>query len=718
MKKFKKLAENAVLAVGLLSGLGAGAATWNVTNVTELTNAVAKAAFGDTIVLAAGRYDLSKLASVTNGTSWGTMGAPDANGYACLWWGKALTLVGADARSWRDKTEAESTILDGGEKASVIYVYGGGGRGSNFYNLTFENGKATKVPLSAGKTTKGEGGGLYALGPASGFVTNCVFRSCSAAAYGGGENAYSVSDSLFEDCQAGQRGGGAYADGSNAYSTRTNQILRCEFRNCQASQLGGGVYCHETRDIVGPKAGFVADCVFSNCTAATGGGAVYQNYAGLIRGCRFVDNTSPMGAVSCTSRFNSLITNCTFVGNSSTKSGGAVTNWNEIVASSFSGNTATERGGAVAGVPLVRACTFAENSALAEGGAIASVTRADSCTFIRNGTKKSGGAQYGGTATNCVFVSNCSTNQGGACGLVTAIGCTFSNNCAVAQRAGATYQGSATRCRYENNTCAPSARGGACAFTNCRFCYFTGIGDVSCGYFDRCEFDGVVADGQKTWVFDCVRNGGGQIYVTNCLVHDCTVTYLAYSEGNKAEFVNCTFADNILADRSSNLPYAIYCDRGTDYKKKAGSDQYRYFPSTNLIENCLFVGNRHQSSPTDAYDLRVWMRTDETDFGFCELTIRNCVYERGLVLPAASAHFTSEALKQGAARFVAGDARYPDAPYYSLRHGSAARNAGVNSDWMASAVDFAGQSRILEGTVDAGCYECVLPAVGAMLLVK
>ena len=72
----------------------------------------------------------------------------------------------------------------------------------------------------------------------------------------------------------------------------------------------------------------------------------------------------------------------------------------------------------------------------------------------------------------------------------------------------------------------------------------------------------------------------------------------------------------------------------------------------------------------------------------------------------------------GDPRFVAGDERYPDEPYYALRHASAARNRGLNQTWMSGAKDFAGRDRILEGNVDIGCYECDLPALGGLLLVR
>ena len=161
------------LSVTLLS-VGVMAATYNVSTVTELTNAIAKATSGSTIILAAGRYDLSTLQEYKDGSSWGTMSTPDTSaGKSCIWFNRKLIIKGANDAPWQDKATAQESILDGGGVASIVYPYTGGGRNSAFYHLTFENGAA-----ESGK----HGGGIYAMGPSgnaesgSGIVTNCVKR--------------------------------------------------------------------------------------------------------------------------------------------------------------------------------------------------------------------------------------------------------------------------------------------------------------------------------------------------------------------------------------------------------------------------------------------------------------------------------------------------------------------------------------------------------------
>ena len=705
--------STSLAAACAFAGLAAHAAVHDVSDVTGLTNAIAKAASGDTISIAPGRYDLSTLRPF-NGTGWGTMSAPDNSGFACLWFNKGIRLAGADARSWSEKSPAEETVLDGGGVATIVYAYTGGGRGSCFYNLTFANGNAAKKPGATSGTTLGLGGAVYSMGPASGSITNCVFRNCQAESHGGGTFSYTVRQSLFESCTATEHGGGAYADGSAGYNTFTNQISGCVFRDCRA-EYGGGLYVQEMRELTGPCAGHVADCTFSNCTATTAGGAIYENIAGLVRGCRFEGNVSPLGALAVNNRMNSQVTNCVFVANASTETGGAVYNVSLVTDSTFVDNVATNMGGAVHSVPTVCGCTFERNGCWAKtgegGGAVRSGTLRD-CTFRGNWTAGQGGAVYAGTASNCVFEANCSTNQGGACAFVTALDCTFRGNLAARHRGGATFQGTSRGCRYESNLCFATARGAFCAFTHCRDCFFTGVGDVSCGSFDHCTFDHVVQDGSnRPWLFDCVRNTGGGIGVTNCLIHHCEIRRLVYAEGQTASIVNCTFADNVIPDNG----HVIYGDRGTDYQKNEAGTGNRYYPSTVVIENCLFAGNNWQTKGNA--DLVTWMYANATDFGLCEMTLRNCVYADVLALSGAD-RIVRENLKKGSARFIAGDPKYPDAPYYALRYGSAARNAGANADWMASTTDLAGNARIADGTVDAGCYECTLPNDATLLVIR
>ena len=727
------------LAAAMALSLGtAMAATYNANNLDELTNAVARANGSDTIILASTRFDLSTLEPYTAADGkWGTMTTPD--GYitkACLWFKKGLRLKGANDTSWRDKTSAQETILDGGSVACIIYACTGSGREASFHHLTFENGAAN--------SGQNGGGAIYSIGPTlgtdKGIVSNCVFRNCSAQKCGGATYAYSVYDSLYENCSAAENGGGAWATGNDGYSgSHTNRFVGCEFRSCTAEN-GGGLYHETTRFAEGTLAGCVADCVFSNC-AATLGGAIYEKDPGVVRGCRFENNVSNSGALYGLNRFDmTLVTNCTFVGNISRQDGGAIGRWKNVVDSSFVGNVASNSAGAATGCVLVERCGFTNNVALClvgsgdsrGGGAITNVTaisctfsgntsarrggamymgNATNCLFVGNSCVKNGGAIYDARATNCVFDANSSTEQGGASAWSGVTGCSFVNNSSN-HRGGATYYGSALRCTFRDNHTSQNSRGSACAYTKATECTFSGVSDVSCGTYDRCVFDGVVSappPNSQKYVFDCLRHTGEKLYVTNCLITRCVVNRLAQCEGYNATFVNCTFADNTI----DNNGYVMKSERGTDYVKN-DKDEYRYFPGTNIVVNCLFSGNRFVNG--NPADFAIWKNANETDFGYCSLQFYNCLYTEGVINYDHAD--VKENIVVGNPHFVAGYSKFPDAPYYSIRYASAARNAGANSAWTAAATDMAGNPRILDGTVDIGCYECVLPCEGTMLFIR
>ena len=242
-------------------------------------------------------------------------------------------------------------------------------------------------------------------------------------------------------------------------------------------------------------------------------------------------------------------------------------------------------------------------------------------------------------------------------------------------------------------------------------CTFSGVGDVSCGSYTLCTFDGVIsasAPRQQRYVFDCLRNAGGELFATNCLVVTCNVDHIVNNEGRYGEFVNCTFADNVIGNGRA----IVICNQGTDYQKKPGSNDNRYFPGTNVLVNCLFSGNKCQDG-TDS-DLYLWKYTAETDFGFCSLQLRNCLYTAGVGNPAHPD--VLEDLVQGSPHF-AGTQLAPEHPY-TLKYASAARGRGLNMAWMTGAKDLAGIDRILDGTVDIGCYECNLPPVGTTVIFR
>lgn len=689
------------------------------------------------IDLKPGTYDLTKL-TPKNPYQAGLAKDSSDGRTAYLLTSSGIELRGNTTKHWSEWTDGEKVVLKGNGTQRLVYPYGGGGRGAKFNGIVFEDGSATNSPVQQ------TGGAIYFMGNSGGFATNCVFRNCSAAS-GGGAYCVTSKDCLFENCMATSQGGGVYLNGENAYNAQTNFLTGCVFRNCSAN-VGGAVYANEQRAIGTPRAGYIENCQFYTNSAAANGGAILANYAGLIRNCHFEGNVAANGgAVRANTLFSSMLSNCTFVANrTKTGQGGAVENWQNIVGCSFSDNVAATDGGAVSDVKVVTDCGFTNNVSKAKGGgtdfdhgggALFGSAAVTNCTFSGNEAYCRGGAVYGsGTYTNCLFVGNCSTNDGGASYTGTYRACLFTNNWTVSSsgHGGANAWGTLYGCRvvgnralnhrggglwhstahgtsFRDNTTAQSARGGAAAFSKCYDCLFSGIGDVSCGTYVGCEFSGVEAFQAQTWIFDSVQNGGENTYVTNCLVHHCKVPQLISNNGKRMEVVNCTFADNTLTASAGVSPFAVATYRGVEY-----SSPTKYHVSTSVVVNCLFVNNTANGTRVD---FGVFAEAKETFEGpLCVNIVSNCMYESGCTY--AGGQVGKETCFQGAARFVAGNANYPDEPHYALRHASAARNRGINQPWMTSAKDFAGRDRILEGVVDVGCYECDLPALGLMLFLR
>ena len=409
------------VALGACSAYG-DRQVFEVDSVAALTNAIDRAnaspgesgAQFDVIKLAAGvTFDLSSLSSYTSPDGlWGTMSAPanTSHGTSCLWFKKKIHFEGADTTHWAEKKSTQESVLDGGNRARIIYVYGQlDGALSTFKHIVFANGKAD---------SSGNGGGLFSVGPSiyspgtwnrdtTGFVTNCVFRACSAKE-GGGSYKYNVFGSCFKDCTATGNGGGAYGtgnNGSNFGNVATNRFDACVFSGCTAADHGGGIYHDASHVLEGSLAGYIANCVFENCTSKNGGGGVYLNVGGLIRDCEFTGN-------ACTAN-----------------NGGAL--WNgTAVGCTFRDNRHCDqvwgRGGACLNVQCTR-CTF---SGLGDvcGGSL------DRCVFdgvadvqvIRTASSEPTVA-----ATNCLICNSSAVylaNAGASAGGIEFANCTFAGN--------------------------------------------------------------------------------------------------------------------------------------------------------------------------------------------------------------------------------------------------------------------------------------------------
>lgn len=136
-------------------------------------------------------------------------------------------------------------------------------------------------------------------------------------------------------------------------------------------------------------------------------------------------------------------------------------------------------------------------------------------------------------------------------------------------------------------------------------------------------------------------------------------------------------------------------------------------PSTNRVVNCAFFNNyRHKtgSDEVERNDVNFYATTGVTPIAANILD--HCYYETATFVytPIQTDNVTNVAPK-----FVAGNVKYPNAPYYMPRYASALRNAGKYLDWMEGAVDFAGNARVIDSVPDIGCYECNLQPCGVVM---
>lgn len=437
-------------------------------------------------------------------------------------------------------------------------------------------------------------------------------------------------------------------------SGRKSTFKNLTFKNGTApsGQNGGAIVFANSE-----SRGGATNCVFKNCSAANGGATYAVPVTGSLFESCSAGTTGNGGGAYCDKNY------CILSGNV------------------FRGCSA-KNGGAI---------YLSDLSASPAGYVVDCVV--SNCT-----ASNYGGGMYSSKAYNvvngCRFEGNASTAQGGACYNASASSCVFVCNESIENRGGAMSLGSAVDCAFTNNVCTKNGRGGACDKVAAVGCTFSGKGDVSCGSFTRCVFDGIVPDGNRLWVLDATSNNGSALGVTNCLVVNCAVGRIVNLAGQTADFANCTFADNTI----SNNGYTVYCDI---FNSNSGVGSF---------VNCIFSGNK-QADETAA-DIKLWKSTS----GTCLLQFSNCLYTDGFINSEKADVFSNPV--HAPAKFVAGSDEYPGRPYYALVRQSAARNAGLYASWMDSAVDLAGSARILEGAVDIGCYECLPPPPGLIIVVR
>ena len=473
------------------------------------------------------------------------------------------------------------------------------------------------------------------------------------------------------------------------------------------------------------------------------GGAICfrgQNAAAIVSNCVFVGNSAAAtgGAIGTYYSIN-LSThaghffNCVFSNNVSLSHGGAMRCPMELVGCRFYDNTAEGNyAGAVYQPRFVATCHFEGNQSNRGGGALAWETLNDgtyddfiisNSTFKLNHTVRGGGAIYGRSGevviTNCTFEGNrCTYNSsndgygGGAVYNITnaLIGCTFITN-------SAPYGGSIRKCNdaYSTYLVSPddNAQAGQVAyesqlvgatvvangssktlFTSSQLegCRISGSCKTSVALFggtalNRCRIENVGRmDGEES------SNGPYLLYgnssVTNCLFANCDI--YSYCHNASGEWINSTFTGNKFTSWS------------------AGSSQKRVIP----VVNCLFYGN---SFVGHSYDIG-------SSTANCIIGFTNCVYAStsGTEQYAPGENCYNYYGTDFDPKFV-GAAADPENPY-ALKRTSPLMTTyhGLVMDWMTDGTDIRGDgySRLRNGVVDIGCYQCLLPPTGFRIIFR
>lgn len=379
---------------------GAAGTDWT-TAVLTISNGVAKAAGGDTVLVSNGTYVLTTQIIVNNG------------------------------KIVRSVNGAVNTVVNG-----------------NYPNATNRCFSLTNAILDGFTVMNGyadSGAGVY-LGNSTSILMNCVIVSNISTNYGGGMGGAiclggTVSTNVMTNCTVVFNSG---AMGAISTYLGGNAIWNCVIAtNWMTSDYGGaGVTLY--------GGGIQNSTIIGNVATNAEGGGIYSRSGGVISNCIISGNVcnEEGGGIYCYS--DSLVQHCYITNNTAGIHGGGVFldsggTYNYLRNSTLVGNTACSNAG---GVGLnnyddyITDCIVANNRAsngigggLYFYGTTAKTHTVERCRISGNWANKSAGGVYisGGTTNqvlrNCLIVSNSANTNGG--GIYTLSGAGWIENCTV-----------------------------------------------------------------------------------------------------------------------------------------------------------------------------------------------------------------------------------------------------------------------------------------------
>ena len=337
-----------------------------------ISNAVAKAASLDTILVGAGEYFLTD----------------------------AITIPGAKDIHLAGVAGPSNTVINANYPAYEIRgIYALNGRIGGF--------TITNAYYNLGSSA--DGGGVYL--EASAMMTNCILEGNYAGRYGGGALVYG---GILSNCIArGNRAG--YGGGVMARSA--GQVLNCWIENNVCTNYGGGIYLME--------GSLASNCVFAGNTSGTYGGALFNNNS-LVTDCVISGNVAGTTAGGIQVSGNSVLRNsiicCNKAKANQNYAGGGVymLHTNSLMLNCLVYGNEAPNGGGVCMLhdADIDACTIVSNSAGITGGGIYThwaSSIGDARLFIRNSIVYSNtapdGPNWSGLNTQYTwFTNSCITN--------------------------------------------------------------------------------------------------------------------------------------------------------------------------------------------------------------------------------------------------------------------------------------------------------------------
>ena len=286
------------------------------------------------------------------------------------------------------------------------------------------------------------------------------------------------------------------------------------------------------------------------------------------------------------------------------------------------------------------------------------------CWIVCNIASNYGGGIVGGFAVDCLIAGNASLNAAGGANRGDLLRCTIAGNQAYYD--GAAFECGLRQCQVVSNTGTVNAGIEACTASNCVIAANAGsIGGVGNSFV----FNSVIAFNAGGWY------GGGAFnsVLFNCLI--VSNTAMKGGGANRCTLLNCTVCDNIASD-------------------SGGGIWGFYFSNVN----CIICHNVATNGDNWYHDYS----SGSNGFSY------NAVCTEPMPPTPLTFHVITN--DPGLVGRATGD--------YHLTASSPCVNQGVLMDWMAGATDLDGIPRVMEGTVDLGCYELVPePAAAAALFV-